>query len=115
ELLRITQVRYLFDTVTASLGYAYALSARLPEGVILMEEALADPAGTGTVTPPPPLPSPAEAHLLAGRQDDALAVARRALDLAHRQTERGHEARVLRLLGEVSTQADPPDLDSAER
>jgi class 3 adenylate cyclase/tetratricopeptide (TPR) repeat protein len=114
ELLRITQVRYLFDTVTASLGYAYALSARLPEGVILMEEALADPAATGTVIHPLLLAYLAEAHLLAGRQDDALAVARRALDLAHRQTERGHEAWVLRVMGEIATQADLPDLEFAE-
>jgi hypothetical protein len=33
-----------------------------------------------------------EAHLLADRRDDALAVARRALDLAHQQQERGNWA-----------------------
>jgi tetratricopeptide (TPR) repeat protein len=55
-----------------------------------------------------------QAHLLAGRRDDALAVARRALDLAHRQKERGNEAWVLRLLGEIAVQTDPPDLGSAE-
>ena len=55
-----------------------------------------------------------EAHLLAGRRDDARAVARRALDLAHRQKERGNEAWVLRLLGEIAAHADPPDLESAE-
>jgi tetratricopeptide (TPR) repeat protein len=55
-----------------------------------------------------------QAHLLAGRRDDALAVARRALDLAHRQKERGNEAWVLRLLGEVAARADPLDVKSAE-
>jgi tetratricopeptide (TPR) repeat protein len=55
-----------------------------------------------------------EAHLLANRQDDARAVARRALDLARRQKERGNEAWVLRLLGEIAGQAEPPDLESAE-
>src|SRR5262249_20947845 len=53
-------------------------------------------------------------HLLAGRTADALAVARRALDLAHRQKERGNEAWVLRLFGEIAAQADPPDGKSAE-
>jgi tetratricopeptide (TPR) repeat protein len=55
-----------------------------------------------------------ETHLLAGRRDDAVAVARRALDLAHRQKERGNEAWVMRLLGDIAAHADPPDFDSAE-
>ena len=38
----------------------------------------------------------------------------RALDLAHRQKERGSEAWVLRLLGEIAAHADPPDPESAE-
>ena len=113
ELCRVAQVRWLFDITAAHLGYAYALSGRLPEGVILMEEAFAA-AVTGTGHHPLLLAYLGEAHLLAGRRDDALAVARRALDLAHRQKERGHEAWVLRLLGEIAAQANPPDLESAE-
>ena len=104
----------LFDVSAAHLGYAYALSGRLAEGVALLEEALADPAATGIANHPLFLAHLGEAHLLAGRRDDALAVARRALDLAHRQKERGNEAWVLRLLGEIAAQADPPDLESAE-
>jgi tetratricopeptide (TPR) repeat protein len=114
ELCRLAQVRYLFDITAAHLGYAYALSDRLPEGVILMEEAFADPAATGTDHHPLLLAYLGEAHLLAGRRDVALAVARRALDLAHRQEERGNEAWVLRLLAEIAMQADLPDLESAE-
>jgi hypothetical protein len=38
----------------------------------------------------------------------------RALDLAHRQKERGNEAWVLRLLGEIAAQTDPSDLASAQ-
>ena len=114
ELCRVIQVPILFDVAAAHLGYAYALSGRLPEGVALLEEALADPAATGTTNHPLFLAYLGEAHLLAGRRDDALAVARRALDLAHRQKERGNEAWVLRLLGEIAAQADPPDLESAE-
>src|SRR5262249_48230064 len=55
-----------------------------------------------------------EAHLLAGRRDEAVAVAQRALDLAHRQKERGNEAWVLRLLGDIAAHSDPPDSRSAE-
>jgi tetratricopeptide (TPR) repeat protein len=78
-----------------------------------MEEALADPGATGTTHHSLLLAYLGEAHLLAGRRDDALAVARRALDLAHRQKERGNEAWVLRLLGEIAAHADPLDLESA--
>src|SRR5262249_10288754 len=40
--------------------------------------------------------------------------ARRALDLAHRQKERGNEAWVLRVLGDIAADADPPNMESAE-
>jgi len=80
-----------------------------------MEEALADPEVTGTIHHPLLLACLGEAHLLAGCRDEAVAVARRALDLAHRQKERGNEAWVLRLLGDIAAHADPPDLESAQR
>jgi tetratricopeptide (TPR) repeat protein len=114
ELCRTAEVRFLFDVTAAHLGYAYALSGRLPEGVALMEEALADPEATGITDHPLLLAYLGEAHLLAGRRDDAVAVAQRALDLADRQKERGNEAWVLRLLGEMAAHADPLDLQSAE-
>jgi tetratricopeptide (TPR) repeat protein len=114
ELCRTAQVRNYFDITAAHLGYAYALSGRLQEGVTLMEEALEDPEATGTAYHPLLLAYLGEAHLLAGRRDDALAVAQRALDLAHRQEERGNEAWVLRLLGDIALHADPPHLQSAE-
>jgi class 3 adenylate cyclase/tetratricopeptide (TPR) repeat protein len=114
ELCRSIQVPALLDVLAAHLGYAYVLSGRLPEGVALLEEALADPSVTGIANHPLFLAYLGEAHLLAGRPDDATAVARRALDLAHRQKERGSEAWVLRLLGEIAAQADPPDVKSAE-
>jgi tetratricopeptide (TPR) repeat protein len=114
DLCRTAEARLIFDITAAHLGYAYALSGRLPEGVTLMEEALADPEVTGTIHHPLLLAYLGEAHLLAGRRDDAVTVSRRALDLAHRQKEQGNEAWVLRLLGDIAAHADPPDLESAE-
>ena len=104
----------LFVIAAAHLGYAYALSGRLPEGVMLIEEALADPEATGTTHHPILMTYLGEAHLRAGRRDDARIIARRALDLAHRQKERGNEAWVLRLLGDIAAHADPPDPESAQ-
>jgi class 3 adenylate cyclase/tetratricopeptide (TPR) repeat protein len=115
ELCRTAEVRVLFEFTAAHLGYAYALSARLPEGVSLLEDALADPEATGTTGHPLFLAYLGEAHLLAGRRDDAFAVAGRALDLAHRQKEQGNEAWVLRLLGDITAHADPPNSEPAER
>jgi tetratricopeptide (TPR) repeat protein len=114
ELCRVSPAPYLLHVSAAWLGYAYALSGRLPEGVALLEEAVADPAATGIANHSLFLAHLGEAHLLAGRRDDAHEVARRALDLAHRQKERGNEAWVLRLLGEIAARADPPDVKSAE-
>jgi class 3 adenylate cyclase/tetratricopeptide (TPR) repeat protein len=114
ELCRSGERPALLDVLAAHLGYAYVLSGRLPEGVALLEEALADPAVTGIANHPLFLAYLGETHLLAGRRDDAITVARRALDLAHRQKERGNEAWVLRLFGEIAAHADPPDVESAE-
>jgi hypothetical protein len=52
ELCRTIPVPALFDVSAAHLGYAYALSGRLPEGVALIEEALANPAATGVANHP---------------------------------------------------------------
>ena len=67
ELCRAIPAQVLFDVVRRALGYAYALSGRLPEGVALMEAALADPATTGTTNHPLFLAYLGEAHFLAGR------------------------------------------------
>jgi len=114
EVCRAAQVPNLFDVTAVHLGYAYTLLGRLQAGVILMEEALADPEVTGTVHHPLLLAYLGEAHLLAGRRDDAVAVAGRALDLGRRQKERGSEAWILRLLGDITAHAEPPDPESAQ-
>jgi tetratricopeptide (TPR) repeat protein len=52
-----------------------------------------------------------EAHLLAGRLEETQALAERALVLAHKHQERGHEAYALRLLGDIAAHRAPPDVD----
>jgi tetratricopeptide (TPR) repeat protein len=53
-------------------------------------------------------------HLLAGRRDDAVQLARRALDLCCERKERGHQAWALRLLGDIHAQQEPPEVERAE-
>ena len=52
ELCRAAQFKFPFDMAAGHLGYAFALSGRVAEGVALIEEALADPAATGTSNHP---------------------------------------------------------------
>jgi tetratricopeptide (TPR) repeat protein len=55
----------------------------------------------------------AEAYLQADRVSDARDTALRALELAREHRERGHEAWILRLLGEVAARPAALDADGA--
>ncbi len=52
--------------------------------------------------------------MLEEQLDHGLAFARRALTLARERGERGHEAWALRLLGEIASHRQPPDVETAE-
>src|SRR5262249_8853642 len=58
-------------------------------------------------------PPQREAMLLAGRPEEALSLAQQALDLARGHKERGHEAWILRLLGEITARREPPEVEPA--
>ena len=55
-----------------------------------------------------------EVYLLADQVEDARACADRAVRLARERGERGHEAWALRLLGEIASHRDRPDVATAE-
>ena len=55
-----------------------------------------------------------EVYLLDGRLEDALACGGRALALTRQRGERGFEAWALRLLAEVASYRDPPDIQTTE-
>jgi tetratricopeptide (TPR) repeat protein len=55
-----------------------------------------------------------EAYLLADQVENARACADRAVLLARKRGERGHEAWALRLLGEVASHPNRPDVATAE-
>jgi class 3 adenylate cyclase len=54
-----------------------------------------------------------EAHLLAGRLEEAHAFTERALEFALQYPGRGYQAYALRLLGEIAAHRAPPDVDEA--
>ena len=55
-----------------------------------------------------------EAHTLAGRLEEAHALAELALALARKRQQRGHEAYAPRLLGEIAAQREPPEAEPVE-
>ncbi|HEX9867392.1 MAG TPA: hypothetical protein VGC99_02150, partial [Candidatus Tectomicrobia bacterium] len=55
----------------------------------------------------------AEAQLMAGRVEEAQALAERTLALAREHQERGHQAYALRLLGDIAAQRNPPAVEVA--
>jgi tetratricopeptide (TPR) repeat protein len=55
-----------------------------------------------------------EAHLHAGRLEEAHALASRALEYCRTHQARGREAYALCLLGDIATHGDPPEVEEAE-
>jgi transcriptional regulator with AAA-type ATPase domain/tetratricopeptide (TPR) repeat protein len=90
------------------LGYAYTLSGRTAEGIPLQERALKviETIRLGAYQPTCMIQL-GEAYLLAGRVQDGLEQALRALAFTRERGQCPHEAWALRLLGEVTTHADP--------
>ena len=100
----------------SGLGYAYALSGRLSEGLPLLEDAIRSEVsisamGLGLAVRMSRL---AEAYLRAGRADEALRRARSAVELSKKHHERANEALALRVLAEITALGDSIDAPSAE-
>jgi tetratricopeptide (TPR) repeat protein len=94
------------------LGYAYALTGRLDEGIPLMVTSLDRLVATrggharfaaclGAV------------YLLLGQTEDARRLASEALDIAQHRGERGYEASALHVRGEIAARGDPSDVEAA--
>ena len=100
--------------IRAQLGYVYALSERVPEGLARVGQACADLESLGVAF----LHSLAVAHLgeaclLGDRLEEAHAAAARVLSLARERGERGREADALRLLGDVAAHRERLDVTAA--
>jgi predicted ATPase/class 3 adenylate cyclase len=96
----------VFPAAASMLGLALALAGRHAEAIALLDEAVAR-TGSGW-SHSRPLACLAEGHLLAGRGDEAQREALQALALARAKGERGIEAWILRLLGEIGLRGDTP-------
>jgi class 3 adenylate cyclase/tetratricopeptide (TPR) repeat protein len=115
DICQTAKLSLLFDGTASALGYAYALAGRLADGISLLGQAVQHPSSTGTSYHSLFLSRLSEAYSMAGRAEEAFAVAERALALSRECGEHGHEAWVLRLLGEIAAHRDPLDAEAAER
>jgi class 3 adenylate cyclase/tetratricopeptide (TPR) repeat protein len=106
----------LAPILAAQLGYAYALVGRTDEGIRLLETAVTAAEsrhilGFQSVR----TTFLAEAHLAAGQIGQALAAARRALELSRRHRERVVEGSAERVLGDIAARREPLHAEEAEQ
>jgi len=103
-----------FPRVAPALGAAYTLGGRIGDAVPLLTQALEQTTVTERVDVQALCSlSLGEAQVLAGRLEEAHALAEHALALARAHQERGNEAYALRLLGEIAAHRAPPDVEPA--
>jgi tetratricopeptide (TPR) repeat protein len=101
--------------LASRLGAAYTLAGRVAEGLPLLEQSVEQAASMGWKADASSLANKlSEAYLEAGRDQDASALAARALDLAVEHRSRGDQAWALRLGGEIASRRHAPDFNQAE-
>jgi tetratricopeptide (TPR) repeat protein len=113
-LCQSANIPIYFPPIAAILGVVYALAGRTAEAPPLLDHAL-ERVATGSRPPyyAGILTELSEALLLVGRVDEASTLATRLLELSRTHTGRGYQAHACRLLGDVATDRDSPDVDGA--
>jgi tetratricopeptide (TPR) repeat protein len=95
-----------FPLIATALGAVYTLSGRVTDAVPLLTQPLEQTMATARAGFQALCSfSLGEAHLLAGRLEEAQVLAEGALALAREHQERSHQAYALRLLGDIDQQA----------
>jgi tetratricopeptide (TPR) repeat protein len=101
--------------VAAALGATYTLSGRVADAVTLLTQTMEQTTATEIVEfQTPCCLSLGEAQMVAGRLEEAHALAERALAHSRTHQERGNEAYALRLLGDIAARREPPERALAE-
>jgi tetratricopeptide (TPR) repeat protein len=114
-LCRGTDLLLYLPLMAVALGTAYTLGVRVAGAVPVLMQAM-EQTMTMEVVALQALChlSMGEAQLLAGRLEEAQALAERTLMHASQRQERGHEAYALRLLGEIAAHRAPSEVEPAE-
>jgi len=99
----------------SALGAAYTLAGRITKALPLLEQALERATVQGLMQDQARRVAwLSKALLLSNRLAEAHTLAERALDLARTHKERGNQASVQGLLGEIHARHDPPQVAQAE-
>jgi len=115
ERCQIAGIRHTLPVVASALGCAYALSGRVAEALPLLEQAVEQATSTGRVSYQAlRVAWLGQAYLLAGQRVKAIPLALRALELSQMHQERGHQAWIFKLLGEIAAQREPRETVQAE-
>jgi tetratricopeptide (TPR) repeat protein len=101
--------------VASRLGASYAKAGRISEAIPYLEQGVeASPAVGRVAFLSLSTAWLSEGYLLCGRLQEANSLANRALDLSKEHKERGHEAWVLKLLGDIAMHEERRDTATAE-
>jgi tetratricopeptide (TPR) repeat protein len=104
-----------FPLIAAALGAAYTLAGYVADAVPLLTQAVERTSVQEMISLHTLCSLSLEAaQALAGRLEEAHALAEHALALARGHQARGHQAYALRLLGEIAAHRDPPERALAE-
>jgi tetratricopeptide (TPR) repeat protein len=104
-----------FPRMAAALGAADTLDGRVADAVVLLTQAMEQTIALEMVgLQALCCLSLGEAQVLAGRLEEAHALAERALAHAREHQERGNEAYALHLLGDITAQREPTESEPAE-
>lgn len=110
DLCRGRDFSALWAIPASILARAYAATGRVTEAITLLEQAADIAAALGA----PVLEFLADAHLLAGKRDEARTIADRALRLAMDHGSKGWEAWTMRLLGDIAAHRPGGEHEAAE-
>jgi class 3 adenylate cyclase/tetratricopeptide (TPR) repeat protein len=115
ELCKVTDFSLWFPPLASTLGAAYTLSGRSAEALPLLQQAVQQVTSLRLLYHQTlSLTHLSEAYLLANCLEEAYQHAQQALTLSRERRERGYEAYILRLLGDIHMRHDPPQFETAE-
>ena len=113
RLCQVWSIPTWFFGITSFLGYAYVLSGRLADGLPILERMIEQSLAMGHRHAHAMI-FLSEGCRLANRIEDAIRLAREALDFGRDHARAPDQAWALRALGEIALHRDPPDPEEAE-
>jgi tetratricopeptide (TPR) repeat protein len=115
DFCKVTNFSSWFASLASTLGAAYTLSGRLAEALPLLQQAVQQATSLRLLVHQTLSHTHlSEAYLLASHLEEAYQHAQQALSLSRTRQERGYEAYILRLLGDIHRRHDPPQVETAE-